>query len=243
MTTGHAYEHLRLARFVGWRVRRGSKAWRFSDGLVVQRGFPGELELRVCRVCKASRGALGLLGPLAAACTSEGVRRDTGIVSWLHWPNLVTVDGRVIAKTSLTAASPPYHHGRRPLVFGISVNCFAPAPVTRPPELRETSILEVLGVEIELDLLRDKILHALEWYYAEWERGMHRKLVERISPTIPWLGRDVEVRLVGDGQVLTGRASGLDDNGSLLLHQRECSASKKISTLHPENVELVREIE
>ena len=123
----------------------------------------------------------------------------------------------------------------------ISVNCFA----RRISEFSSvalpcTSIRKALGVEIDVNLLRDKVLHALNWYHAEWERGMSRKLAERIHPTIPWLGRDVEVNLA-DGRVLKGRATSLDDEGSLLLEQKH-SGGRSSLKIRPELVSLVRAV-
>lgn|GEM_PF-1952818 len=231
-----------MAEF-GWRVRRGLAPMSFSDGLVVQGGPRGLLRLSACRAAgrPVTPGAFGLLGPLAAACTSEGIRRDTGIISWLHWPDLVTIDGRVVAKTSLSVTPPAGPGAKAQVVFGVSVNCFASRPPSFPSELRATSILDALGVEIDLDLLRDKVLHALDWYFAEWERGMQRKLVDRIRPTIAWVGREIEVRTV-DSRVLKGTAEGLDDEGSLLLRRRDGKGSKETVTLSPESVELVRAV-
>lgn len=202
------------------------------------------LELSACRAssAQATPDGLRLLGPLAAACTSEGIRRDTGIVSWLHWPNLVTIEGRVVAKTSLSVSSPSEPDARAQIVFGVSVSCFGDAATSFPSGVPTTSIFDVLGVEIDVDLLRDKILHALSWYYAEWERGMHRKLVDRIQSTIAWLGHEVEVRTTADAKVLKGMATGLDDSGSLLLEQRGRRVSKKTLTIPPEGVELVKEV-
>lgn len=220
-----------------WRVRKGSGPRSFSDRLVVQGRRQGILELSVCLLAdsKSTPGGLGVLRLLAAACASEGVRRDTGIVSWLHWPNLVTIDGRVVAKASLSLAAPDAA-GKTQATIGISVNCSARNPSDFSTALPSTSILEALGVEIDVDLLRDKILHALYWYDAEWEGGMHRKLVERMRPTIAWLGQNVEVN-TASGQLLRGRAKGLDDLGSLLLEQ-----SRKTRSIPPEGVELVREV-
>jgi BirA family biotin operon repressor/biotin-[acetyl-CoA-carboxylase] ligase len=187
---------------------------------------------------------LGLLGPLAAASTSEGIRKDTGVVSWLHWPNLVTIDGRVVAKTSLSFAAPPGSTGnaRRATTRAtahITVNCFSGRPDAFPSALPSTSILEVLGVEIDFALLREKVLHAANWYYAEWERGMHQKLAERMRPTIAWLGNRVEVRTAG-GPPIRGMAKGLDSFGSLLLEQEGGEGRRRTRTIHPENVELVQ---
>jgi biotin-(acetyl-CoA carboxylase) ligase len=216
-----------------WTVRRGSGVRRFSDGLVVQGGSAGLLRLWVCRGLSAGApGAFGLLGPLAAACTSEGIRRDTGIISWLHWPDLVTIDGRVVARTSLSLEQPSRPGAKAHAVFEVSVNCFADgAPF--PMGLPRTSIAQVLGVEIDVVLLREKVLHALDWYLAEWERGMLWKLVERIQPTISWLGQDVEVK-TSDGAPLKGTALRMEEDGSLVLQGRATH------TIAPELVEVVR---
>jgi biotin-(acetyl-CoA carboxylase) ligase len=223
-----------LAEF-GWRVINGLDVTDFSDGLVVEAGSRGLLRLLACRSVRRaiSPRAFSLLGPLAAACASEGVRRDTGIISWLQWPNLVTIEGRAVAKASLS------HQGTGlQAVFDISVNCFATEEPAFSRGLQGTSILDALGVEIDTSLLRDKILHALDWYFAEWERGMQRKLVDRIQPTISWLGGEVEVRML-DGRLLRGVAKGLDDNGSLLLDQGVRSGKPEARTIHPVGVELV----
>jgi biotin-(acetyl-CoA carboxylase) ligase len=237
-----------LADFVDWRVRKGPTVRRFSNGLVVQGARPGMLDLSAYRLAgdQTYPERLGFLGVLAAACTSEGIRRDTGIISWLCWPNLVTINDRLVAKASLSLEAPPgsadpgAHGVNTRVTMQISVNCFASTSSAFPSiSMPSTSILEALGVKIDVDLLRDKILHALNWYFAEWERGMHRKLAERMQPTIAWLGRSVEVWTVG-GPRLRGLAKGLDDFGSLFLEQWDGRRIPKTRAIRPEGVELVR---
>jgi biotin-(acetyl-CoA carboxylase) ligase len=223
-----------------WRVRKGSATKRFSDRLVVQGGRAGLLDLSInLGGGPTSRRMLGLLRPLVAASTSEGIRRDTGIVSWLYWPDLVTIDDRVVAKTSFSLNELPEPGGKAEVVVGISVNCFSSRPTSFPSALPSTSILHALGVEIDVALLRDKVLHALNWYHAEWARGMHQKLADRIRPTIPWLGHEVEVR-TPRAPALQGRAKGIDDFGSLLLEQQPGRGRKRNRVVHPESVDLVR---
>ncbi len=223
----------------GWRLRRGSAVRRFSDGLVVQGGPRGFLHFLACRAANrpASPAAFALLGPLGAACASEGIRRDTGIISWLHWPNLVTVDGRVVAKASLSSPGAGLQ-----AIFDISVDCFSGGGCAFPSGLPTSSILAVLGAEIDENLLRDKILHALDWYFAEWERGMYSKLVARIQPTISWLGCEVDVTMA-DGRVFEGKARALDDHGSLLLEQISERRSRRTLAIPPADVALVRPVD
>lgn len=225
-----------------WRVRRGSGVRRFSDGLVVQGGSPGLLQLWVCRALSlGAPGDYGLLGPLAAACTSEGIRRDTGIISWLQWPDLVTIDGRVVARISLSLARPADSVEKVQAVFEVSVDCFARRPPSFPGGLRATSILDALGVEIDIDLLRDKVLHALDWYLAECERGMRRKLVDRIQPTISWLGSEVEVRMAS-GEAVKGKAAALAEDGSMLFEQGGGKGGRRTRAISADAVELVKPV-
>ena len=233
-----------MADFVDWRVRKGTAPRRFSDGLVVQGARRGFLDLSASRLANGptSIEALGFLRPLAAACASEGIRRNTGVISWLYWPDLVTIDGMVVARSTLSVAPAPGPVAKTRVKMGLSVNCFSKDPDPFPSvDLRSTSILETFGVEIDLDLLRDKILHALNWYFAEWERGMHRKLADRIQPTILWLGKGVEVTTTG-GDVLGGVAEGLDDVGSLLLERREGRGRPRTRAIRPDSVEIVKAV-
>jgi hypothetical protein len=234
-----------LSESQGWKVRSGRSLQRFSDRVVVQAARPGMLDISVCLVAGRERipGGLGLLGSLVAASTSEGIRRDTGIVSWLHWPDLVTIDDRVVARTSLSVASPSKPPKDTRVVARILVDCFPPnTSAFSTSGMRSTSILEALGVEIDLDMLRDKVLHALNWYHAEWERGMHKKLVDRMRPTIAWLGSDVEV-VTSKGRHLRGKAKGLDDLGALLLDHEDGRGEPKTRRLRPQMVDHVRVVD
>lgn len=191
-------------------------------------------------VCRRARGcgvpdAASSLEPVVAACVSEGIRRDTGIISWLHWPDLVTIGGRAVAASSVSACEQA--RGDLGLIFSISVDCFSGSPLNSSGGLPSTSIRDSLGVEVDLGLLRQKILHAVDWYYAEWEAGRLERLVQRIAPTVSWLGGEVEVRLAG-GAVLHGTASGLDGRGSLLLKVQD-RAGGRVVILRPKDVELV----
>jgi biotin-(acetyl-CoA carboxylase) ligase len=225
-----------LAEFA-WKVRKGSGVRRFSDGLVIQGRREGALDLWICRLGegKPPPRELSSLVPLVAACVSEGIRRDTGVVSWLHWPNLVTVGGRVVGMASVSSREAPGRDAG--MVFAVSVDCFSGVPLGFPPGLPKTSIRGELGVEVDLGLLREKILHAVDWYYAEWAAGRRSKMVARIVPTISWMGSEVEARVVGGG-VLRGRAACLDDDGSLVLEVPRLRGLET-TTLGPGDVELV----
>lgn len=225
-------------------MRKAGSPQHLSDRVVLQGKRRGLLDLSVCLSAGPADvpGGLDLLGSLLAAATSEGIRRDTGIISWLHWPNLVTMDDRVVAKASISPrqASGP---NRRLVVARILVDCFASSSYKLTlAELPSISILEALGVEIDMDIMREKVLHAVNWYHAEWERGMNVKLVQRVRPTVHWLGRKVELVAPG-GSRLSGRAKGLDDFGSLLLETKDSRGRLSTRVVAPGTVDFVRVVD
>jgi len=170
---------------------------------------------------------VGLLRPVAAAAVSEGVRKDTGVISWVSWPDLVTVDGSAVGKVRVSCTSKTS--------IAVRVNGHAPASQELLSAcIPSTSILEVLGAEVDLELLSDRVMSALDWYAAELERGAYRKLVERIEPSIRWMGDSVTVRMK-DGTQKAGRASGLEEGGSLLLRGR----GGRTLSISPEDAECV----
>ncbi len=233
--------HPHPGRMKQWLTSNDLKLGLVSKGMVIQHEqVHGQLDLAVYTTpaVPPSSKRMRLLGPIVAAAVSEAVRKDTGVVSWLHWPNLVSIDGKIVGKTSLSSFQMPVAQGnadpRRALVMAASVNCFAPNR-SASTEPSETSLLEVLGVELDLVLLRERVLESVDWYYAEWERGMNRKLVRRIEPTISWIGRRVRIKTARD-TMLTGRAVGLRDDGSLLLTQDGTTTLAVV----PERVEDVR---
>ena len=200
-----------------WRVRRGSAVRRFSDGLVVQGGRRGLLRLWVCRAFSpAAPGAFGLLGPLSAACASEGIRRDTGIISWLHWPNLVTIDGKVVANTSLYLTRPSRPGAKAHAVFEISVSCFGDS-ASMPHRAAFDVHREVLGVEIDAepparqDPARPRLV-----FRRVGEGDAQQARPTGSSPPSPGSGRRSMSR-TADGRVVKGKAVGLDEGGSLVL--------------------------
>ncbi|MDA4116951.1 MAG: hypothetical protein OK455_01225 [Thaumarchaeota archaeon] len=225
----------------------GSSLGLIANGSAPRReGVRGRLDMSVRMILSSppSTTEMRLLGPVAAAAVSEAIRKDTGVISWLHWPNLVSIDGRIVGKTSMSSFPLPAVRGekgqKRAVVIELSVNCFC--ALSRRPSSKEpppTSLLNVLGVEVDIALLRERILESITWYCAEWERGVYGKLVQRMEPTISWMGRDVVVKTTS-GVLLKGRASALAKDGSLLLVQ-EKPKGKATLKVSPEVVDLVVE--
>ena len=225
----------RAGRKPRWKLRRGRRLKSPSAGVVLQReGRPGVLDLQIC---VAASSNLPLLTPVATGALSEAIRKDTGIISWLHWPDLVTIDDRAVGRVSVS----PSPDGRA-VVIQVLVNCSGRNSPASNTDLASTSIRACLGVEVDKNLLREKILEAIGWYSAEWERGVYSKLVARVQPSIPWMGGNVKVK-TREGAVFIGKAVALDESGSLVVEPAHGSeAPARVSVRDVESVLPVRQL-
>ena len=122
---------------------------------------------------------LSFMPLVASFSAAEGTRKDTGIVTRLKWPNEVLIGEKTVGRTSWNA----FRCGTSTrLAVTMTVNCNFHSSLLGEPE--STSILDELGVKIDIAMLLSKTLESLNWMYSEWERGLESNLVFRISPTI-----------------------------------------------------------
>jgi hypothetical protein len=135
------------------------------------------------------RGARpGLLPSIATFCASEGARKDTGIITWTRWPDEIVSGGRVLASTTVTRGS---SRGRPWVILTFRFNR---GPVDQHGS---TSLDELLGVEVDPDLLVAKVLDSLAWMHAGWVGNMTPQLLARISSMIEGPDRRVVVNQGG----------------------------------------------
>jgi biotin-(acetyl-CoA carboxylase) ligase len=146
---------------------------RAPEGTVVKGwGAPrGALIFSV--VLRPKRGlVLPLLAPMATFCASEGVRKDTGIITWIRWPDKVVTGGKVVATTSVAIEQGTDDCWA---VLNFRVN------IRRVRRAGSTSLEELLGVVVESDLLLSKILDSLSWMHSGWVKEMYPQILKRIS--------------------------------------------------------------
>jgi biotin-(acetyl-CoA carboxylase) ligase len=184
--------------------RRSNQASPRTGEVVVQSFGAGELRFSATAGCGDETELF--LGLVAAFSASEGIRKDTGVISWVRWPNSVAIEGKNVATTSARVT-----RGKEStrVVLDFTVN------VSRPTNEGTTSLLEVIGVEVDRKILLDKILESLAWMHAGWVNGMHPQVLRRVKSMTETLGSVVSVSR--DGERVAGLATDIDAKGRLVV--------------------------
>jgi BirA family biotin operon repressor/biotin-[acetyl-CoA-carboxylase] ligase len=156
-------------------------------------------------------GVLGVAAALAVRDACASFAPDAGLA--IRWPNdVVDRDGRKLAGLLVETALEGGELAEAVLGIGINVNWH---PADMPPELGDgaTSLLVLVGGPVDRVDLLGRLLGALDDEVQALERG--ESPLERLRAR-SWLdGRTVEVDT--GAEMITGRAAGIADDGSLLL--------------------------
>jgi BirA family transcriptional regulator, biotin operon repressor / biotin---[acetyl-CoA-carboxylase] ligase len=185
---------------------RGSNRWYSAGGsITVTFVFPVEEHLAAHHV--------PLLAGLAVRDAAAELAGDERVA--LKWPNDVLFDGRKLAGLLCERVS------RVDLIgVGLNVNL---DPKRAPAALRDriTSLAMVAGQP--MDLTGALIAVATHLHRAMSRRGerMFAETLQRYDTHHALVGRKVSVVEAGSGTLVTGRCSGLDSIGRLVLHDRK----------------------
>jgi BirA family transcriptional regulator, biotin operon repressor / biotin---[acetyl-CoA-carboxylase] ligase len=152
------------------------------------------------------------LGLVAAFSASEGIRKDTGVISWVRWPNSVAIEGKTVATASAGVIRAKESNR---VVIDFNIN------VSRPVSEGATSLLEVVGVEVDRKILLDKVLESLAWMHAGWVNGMHPQVLRRVKSMTETLGSIISVPR--DGRRVAGVATDIDAKGRLVVRAEGAS--------------------
>lgn len=149
-----------------------------------------------------------------ATALARAIRRQTGLVPDIKWPNDLLLNGRKAAGvlTELSAELDRVRH----VILGIGVDVNLTA-ADFPPELRKTatSLRLAAGKKLDRARLAVAILRELDRDYARVCQGEFEILAEEWASLCGTLGRAVVID-IGPRQV-RGRAESLDDDGALLV--------------------------
>lgn len=151
--------------------------------------------------------------PLAAAvAVCEAVEP---LEAAIKWPNDVLVGGRKVAGILLEMAAET--DLLQWVVLGVGVNVNAAAD-DFPPELRPiaTSIAVERGEPVPRALFTAAVLGAIEAWLDRHQAGGFEPVRETWRRMCDTLGRDVRVKLAGEGD-LVGVAEDVDASGALLI--------------------------
>jgi len=135
-----------------------------------------------------------------------------GIVGRIKWPNDVLVDGRKIAGILSECRLNSF------ALLGIGLNVNNEVP----EDLRDAavSMAELLGKELDIDEVLQRLLKSLSYWYSLFKTGRHSEILGSVRARSSVLWR--EVTILEDGEVvLRGRAVGIDDSGALLVDTGE----------------------
>lgn len=143
----------------------------------------------------------------------------------LKWPNDVQIGGKkvcgILAQMKLAQADIDF------VVVGIGMNVNW-RPEQFPEEIR--SIATSLFLETGRDISREDLLNRLYENLTKWYKSLLTCGFEAVRQAwlsrAPMIGQNVAVRF-GD-ETLSGRAAGLDEDGSLILETPE-GAARKVS--------------
>ena len=150
---------------------------------------------------------LGFVAGVALACT---LTRLVGSRLRLKWPNDALVDGAKLAGILLEATQTP--SGQLACVIGMGVNC-----ASHPAGLAYPAVdLAGLGAPIAPDLLLEMLSEEIVGWLERWDRGQGFGLIRTAWLSFAaGIGETAEVTI--GAQRVTGRLSGLDERGRLLL--------------------------
>lgn len=188
------------------------------EGTVIQGGTSSEGTLRFSAILRPKPcPEVGLLALLATFCESEGIRKDTGIITWIRWPSEVVTENRVVATTSFATGGPA---GVRWAILNFLVNR------RRHGRDGSTSLEDQLGVLVDPEMLVTKTIDSLTWMYSGWVKGMYPQVLARITSMLESPGKRVFVKR--RGRPVPGVARGVDERGRLIVELSGTEASARV---------------
>lgn len=159
---------------------------------------------------------------LAGVAARDAIARACDLEVGLKWPNDVVVRAGELADRKLGGILCETVSGQEAVVAGIGLNVSL-----RPDELptpQAASLMQVAGGTADRDTLLRALLRSFGTWYGRWADAggdaAASGLAEAYTALCTSIGREVRVELPGD-RTVTGRATGLDASGALLVDTPE----------------------
>lgn len=152
---------------------------------------------------------------VTAVAVLRGVKKATGLVPTIRWPNDVMLHGKKLAGVIAEA-----HSTRQDLtqmLVGVGVNCNSPVAHISALNGEATSIGEELGRHEEVSVLMHSVLDSFSQLYDDWKAGEDMTQVWRGH--ISTLGKRVSVKLKTGETPFSCLAKEVDADGSLLVER------------------------
>jgi len=158
-----------------------------------------------------------MLTIVAALAVNSAIREQTGLSSFIKWPNDIIIEGRKVCGILTEMAG--LSQGIPDIVTGIGINANRSE---FPEEVRDsaTSLALEKGEKINRNALIGKILNRFECYYQQFLRS--RDLSELKAEYEEFLvNRGKQVRVLEREGEYTGTALGINEQGVLLVESKD----------------------
>ncbi|MFE3545036.1 biotin--[acetyl-CoA-carboxylase] ligase [Nocardia sp. NPDC059177] len=163
---------------------------------------------------------LGWLPLLTGVAVVDALRESPGVAADLKWPNDVLLGGRklagILAEVAATGAAPA-------VVVGIGLNvdlAEAELPVPHATSLTLAGAPDADRTALVAAILTEFARRVTAWERAGWDTA---DLAGAYRARCATIGLEVRAELPG-GRVVSGRATGIDDTGRLLIGDEAVSA-------------------
>jgi BirA family biotin operon repressor/biotin-[acetyl-CoA-carboxylase] ligase len=158
-----------------------------------------------------------MLTLVAALAVNQGIRKVTGLDSYIKWPNDIVVNGKKVCGI-LTEMS-TMNDKLECVVIGMGINANRDV---FPEELKKTATSLKLECkkEVERTELIVAIMEYLEQYYVLF--GQTESFIDMVTEYNEVLiNRNKQVRIIGAHKEYTGTALGINETGALLVQTEE----------------------
>lgn len=168
-----------------------------------------------------------MLTIIAALAVNQGIRKTTGIESYIKWPNDIVINGKKVCGILTEMSS--VNEKLECVVIGIGINV---SQMSFPKELK--SMATSLQMEGKKDVDRSEliinIMNYLEMYYKSFikEKSL-QPIVGEYNSFLVNMGR--QVRILDDAASYTGTALGINESGALLVNTEEIIQGEKKSVI------------
>jgi BirA family biotin operon repressor/biotin-[acetyl-CoA-carboxylase] ligase len=183
---------------------------------------PGE-NIAFSVVLRPDRSRMSQLNMAATLGVASAVERLTGVEATVKWPNDVRIGGKKLAGILIESAMDA--KGLKHAVLGIGINVNLDPSAFPEIAGTATSLMAETGAPLDRgDVLR-AVLEDVDDRYTEVRGG--KSLTDRWARRLDTLGSTVRVRWRDSEMV--GCATGVDDDGNLLLTGPDGSVRKAIA--------------
>jgi BirA family biotin operon repressor/biotin-[acetyl-CoA-carboxylase] ligase len=166
----------------------------------------------------SSTRKISLLSLMSSIAVAETLIERNVVGVDIKWPNDVLLNDRKlcgILVEGIGTGAMSAESGKPRVIVGIGVNL---NHLSFPDEISSTatSLKIETGQATIVDEFRDQLLSKLADWYARWQNGEWRLILDRWQQLSSY-ARGLQVTIALDGETLIGETSGLTDDGALIV--------------------------